>query len=325
MPHHTQTMLEKVVKFFKNWMLPIVMVLGVSIYLLLHYLSGSAEETYIGIAKRVQPTLISVMLFLQLAVVSPRDLKFHRWHFVCIAAQTLLFAGFALLCILLPHGNARILSESAMLCFIAPTAVAAGVIASKIGGNISSVMTYTVMIDFLVALLIPAFIPLIHPETDVDFFPAFFSIIKRVSSILVLPCILAWFIRYALPGLQRRLEKCVGWAFYIWGIALTLAMSLATRSLVTSGIVWWVIICIGLISLLACIFQFWLGRWLARSYGHAESVTAGQALGQKNNGFIIWLGFTYLTPVCSVAGGLYAIWHNLVNSWELYQARKGQI
>ena len=186
-------------------------------------------------------------------------------------------------------------------------------------------MTYTVMIDFLVALLIPAFIPLIHPETDVDFFPAFFSIIKRVSSILVLPCLLAWFIRYALPGLQRRLEKCVGWAFYIWGIALTLAMSLATRSLVTSGIVWWVIICIGLISLLACIFQFWLGRWLARSYGHAESITAGQALGQKNNGFIIWLGFTYLTPVCSVAGGLYAIWHNLVNSWELYQTRKGQI
>ncbi|MBO4595766.1 MAG: transporter [Bacteroidales bacterium] len=315
---------EKAVRFLKDWMLPIVMVLGVSIYLLLHYLAPAAEESYIGTAKWLQPTLISIMLFLQLAVVSPKDLRLHRWHLVCILAQTLLFAGFAYLCITLPEGNGRILSESAMLCFIAPTAVAAGVIASRIGGNISSIITYTVLIDVLVSLLIPAVIPLIHPETDVRFVAAFFAIIRKVAAILVLPCALAWFIRYALPGLQRRLERCVGWAFYIWGVGLTLAMSLATRSLVTSGIVWWVIVCIGLISLASCLFQFWLGRRLARGYGRAESITAGQALGQKNNGFIIWLGFTYLTPVCSVAGGLYAIWHNLVNSWELYEARKGR-
>ena len=305
-------------------MLPISMMLGVGIYLLLHYLPGGAEEPYINVSKVVQPTLISIMLFLQLTVVSPKDLRFHKWHFICLAAQLLLFAGFAAACIKLPQGNARVLAESAMLCFIAPTAVAAGVIASKIGGHISSVMTYTVLIDFVVALLLPAVIPFLHPETDVRFFVAFFAIIKKVAAILVYPCLIAWFIRYALPGLQRRLEKCVGWAFYIWGVGLVLAMSLATRSLVTSGIVWWVIICIGLISLISCVFQFWLGRRLARGYGHAESITAGQVLGQKNNGFIIWLGFTYLTPVCSVAGGLYAIWHNLVNSWELYQARKAR-
>lgn len=314
----------KAIKFLKDWMLPIAMVLGVGIYLVLHYLPGGAEEPYIAISKRVQPTLISIMLFLQLAVVSPKDLKLHRWHFVCLSAQVLLFGLFAWLCIRLPQGNARVLAETAMLCFIAPTAVAAGVIASRIGGSISSIMTYTVLIDFLVALLLPAFIPLIHPGTDASFLAAFFAIIRKVFAILVLPCLLAWFIRYALPGLQRRLEKCVGWAFYIWGIGLILAMSLATRSLVTSGIIWWVILCIGLISLISCVFQFWLGRRLARGYGRAESITAGQALGQKNNGFVIWLGFTYLTPVCSVAGGLYAIWHNLVNSWELYEARKGR-
>ncbi|MBO4670906.1 MAG: hypothetical protein J5640_03590, partial [Bacteroidales bacterium] len=52
----------------------------------------------------------------------------------------------------------------------------------------------------------------------------------------------------------------------------------------------------------------------------ADSLTAGQALGQKNNGFLIWLGYNYLTPVTSVAGGLYAIWQNLFNSWELYRS-----
>jgi BASS family bile acid:Na+ symporter len=45
-------------------------------------------------------------------------------------------------------------------------------------------------------------------------------------------------------------------------------------------------------------------------------------LGQKNTGFLIWLGYNYMTPVTSVAGGLYAIWQNLYNSWELYQKEK---
>jgi BASS family bile acid:Na+ symporter len=58
---------------------------------------------------------------------------------------------------------------------------------------------------------------------------------------------------------------------------------------------------------------------VARGYGRSESLTAGQSLGQKNTGFIIWLGFSYMTPVTSIAGGLYAIWHNLVNSYELYK------
>ena len=32
-----------------------------------------------------------------------------------------------------------------------------------------------------------------------------------------------------------------------------------------------------------------------------------------------------MTPVTSVAGGLYAIWQNLYNSWELYQKERGKL
>ena len=49
-----------------------------------------------------------------------------------------------------------------------------------------------------------------------------------------------------------------------------------------------------------------------------DEITAGQALGQKNSGFLIWLGYSYMTPVTSVAGGLYSIWQNIINSLELY-------
>ncbi|MCR5519131.1 MAG: transporter [Bacteroidales bacterium] len=315
-------MLEKEKTFLKNWMLPLAMGTGVAVYLILHYVPGLDDSLYISVARNLQPVLVSIMLFLQLNVVAPTDLRFHKWHFELLAVQALFFAGVALISTRIPGGSLRLLLECAMLCFICPTAAAAGVITAKIGGNLPGIMTYTILSDMLASVLIPLMIPLVHPAAGISFLSAFWAIVRRVFSILVLPLLLAWFIRYAMPGLQKWLARYVGWAFYVWGIGLALALSLATGSLVTSRIAVLVVFGIALVSLACCIFQFWLGRRVARRYSHSESVTAGQALGQKNTGFIIWLGLNYMTPVTSVAGGLYAIWHNLVNSWELYKYRK---
>ena len=159
----------------------------------------------------------------------------------------------------------------------------------------------------------------VHPAVDMGFLPLFWAVVRRVFSILILPCLAAWLIRWLLPGLQRWLARYAGTAFYIWGICLMLSISLATDSLAGSGIGLGVALGIGAVSLACCLLQFALGRRAARRYGPSESVTAGQAFGQKNTGFIIWLGINYLTPVTSVAGGLYAIWHNLFNSWQLFR------
>ena len=293
-------MLEKEKTFLKDWMLPIAMTAGAAIYLILHFVPSFSEDAYMAVSRKLQPVLISIMLFLQLNVVAPSDLKFHKWHFELIAVQAVLFAAFAFIATGLPDGGGRILTECAMLCFICPTAAAAGVITSKIGGSLPGIMTYTVLADLLASILIPLMIPLVHPTVEVGFFSYFFAIIRRVFSIHA------------------------GWAFYVWGLGLVLAISLATGALVTSGIGFAVVLGIAAVSLVCCLFQFWMGRRVARHYGRVESITAGQALGQKNTGFIIWLGFNYMTPVTSVAGGLYAIWHNLVNSYELYQTRKNR-
>ncbi|MBQ9309856.1 MAG: transporter [Bacteroidales bacterium] len=310
------------VKFLKSWMLPIAMSLGVAIYLFLHFMPSFDESAYLGLARWLQPVLISVMLFLQLNVIAPSDLRFHRWHFLLLLVQALLFAIFAFMASRVQDSGLRILLECAMLCFICPTAAAAGVITSKIGGSLPGIMTYTVLSDTLAALLIPLMVPVVHPSADLSFFAAFWAIIKKVFSILVLPTLLAWFIRYVFPSLQKRLESYVGWAFYVWAVGLALALSLACSALVESGISVWMTLMIGVVSLVCCLSQFALGRRVARAYGREESLTAGQALGQKNTGFIIWLGLNYMTPVSSVAGGLYAIWHNIVNSYELIEAQK---
>jgi len=315
-------MLEKEKTFLKNWMLPLAMTTGVAVYLILHYVPSFDDSLYISIARKLQPVLVGIMLFLQLNIVAPTDLRFHKWHFELLAVQALFFCAAALVSIKVPDGGVRLLLESAMLCFICPTAAAAGVITAKIGGNLPGIMTYTILSDLLASVMIPLMIPLVHPAAGISFLSAFWVIIRKVFSILVLPLLLAWFIRYALPGVQKWLAKYVGWAFYVWGIGLALALSLATGSLVTSRIAILVAVGIGAVSLFCCLFQFWLGRRVAKRYSYSESITAGQALGQKNTGFLIWLGLNYMTPVTSVAGGLYAIWHNLVNSWELYRYRK---
>lgn len=301
----------------RNWMLPVSMSAGIGVYLALHLSASAAEAPYLTFCARVQPVLVAVMLFLQLNLVAPRDLRFHRWHLWVLLIQAALFMAMAMATVFVPQGGARVLFECAMLCFVCPTAAAAGVITIKLGGDLPGIMTYTVLANALASVLIPVMVPIVHPAVDMGFWALFWAVVQRVFSILILPCLAAWLIRYCLPGVQRWLERYAGWAFYIWGICLMLSISLATDSLAGSGIGLGLGLGIAVVSLVCCLLQFALGRRAARRYGHSESITAGQALGQKNTGFIIWLGINYLTPVTSVAGGLYAIWHNLFNSWQL--------
>jgi BASS family bile acid:Na+ symporter len=51
-----------------------------------------------------------------------------------------------------------------------------------------------------------------------------------------------------------------------------------------------------------------------------RKITSGQSLGQKNTVLAIWLGYTFMTPETAIVGGLYSIWHNIYNSWQLRSA-----
>lgn len=300
-------------------MLPLAMTTGLLIYLSLHFLPclRHLEGQYNDFAKTVQPVLVTLMLFLQFNVVSPSSMKVNKFFFLLLAIQGLLFISLGLVAAGLENGGFRLIVECAMLCFICPTAAAAGVITGKLGGSISEIMTYTILSNVLAATLIPMMVPFVNPSENASFMGYFLAVISRAFSILVLPCAAAWTIRYLLPGLHRWLETKTEWAFYFWGVGLCFAISIATKELILSGISVLLVIVIGLVTMAACLFQFWLGRRTGRSYGPTEEVTAGQALGQKNTGFIIWVGYSFLSPVTSIAGGFYSIWHNIVNTVEL--------
>ena len=333
-------------KWLDSLMLPGAIVLGTSLYLIYHYTPGlHAYGAWLHpLASEGQRWVIAILLFFQFVKISPHDLRLSKWHLKALLIQVLSFLVLAGL-VALTKGTPRMLLECAMLCMICPTASAAGVITDRLGGRLSATVTYLVMINIAATFLIPLVIPLVNPSSTLGFWAYVGHIALKVFPVLILPGLLAWTLRYTTHKLQRTLMRWAPNSFYVWGVGLTLAMVLATRALMLSGLGAWAIGGIVAVSLACCAVQFLAGRRIgsagAVSFREAklmadasrketapaepcesDAVTAGQTLGQKNTGFLIWLGYNYMTPVTSVAGGLYAIWQNIYNSWEIYRKEK---
>ena len=317
----------------KEWMLPIAMVTGASAYLVYHYILPDAVHAAGPVLERIvavlQPVLIFMMLFLTFCRIEPRELRPHRWHWWLLLIQggsfVLMGVAAALLKKYLP-GNSdwTVLIESTMLCLICPTATAAAVVTRKLGGDVAGITTYTVIINLLVSVLVPAIIPVVHPSPEMTFIHAFSLILVRVFPLLILPCFAAWLVRYLLPAFHRRLLSYPDLAFRIWSVSLALAIAVTVKSIVHSRLSAGLLCGIAAVSLVCCILQFRAGHRIGHSYGlvpgHSDnSITAGQALGQKNTVFAIWMGYTFLTPETSIVGGFYSIWHNLYNSWQIHR------
>ena len=283
------------------------------------------------------------MLFLTFCNIEPRDLKPHRWHWWLLLIQGGLFVLFGLIAVLLlkyfPDGNQRwlVLLESAMLCVICPTATAAAVVTRKLGGDVPGITTYIVLINILTAVLVPLVVPLVHPVTDLGFYEVFSMISAKVFPLLITPCLCAWLVRYLFPRLHRRLLSYTDLAFYLWAVALTLAIAMTARSIVQSDMPLGMLLSIAIVSLVCCMFHFSAGRSIGSRYTprrkdvtqdvtergrQIRKVTAGQSLGQKNTVFAIWMGYTFMTPETSIIGGLYSIWHNIYNSRQLRRVGK---
>lgn len=312
-------------------MLPIAMVTGASIYLIYHALPapvhriGPFLESAVGV---IQPLLLFSMLFLTFCAIEPKELKPHRWHWWLLLIQGGLFTILGLLATwmlrVLPDvlGGNLVLIESAMLCLICPTATAAAVVTRKLGGDVPGLTTYIVLVNLMVAILVPLIVPLVHPDAGLGFWESFSLIMAKVFPLLIAPCLCAWLVRYMAPKLHRKLLRYPDLPFYIWSVALTLAIAVTARSLTHTTLSLNILLMMGLISLASCIFQFAMGRYVGSRYSSSDEVrkiTAGQALGQKNTIFSIWMAYTFMTPETVIVGGLYSIWHNLFNSWQLYR------
>jgi len=78
----------------------------------------------------------------------------------------------------------------------------------------------------------------------------------------------------------------------------------------------WIAGAIALISLILCIANFWLGKYLGPWKLSRE---CSQLLGQKNTTFTMYMALHYANALVAMGPIFYIVWHNLWNAWQMYQ------
>lgn len=322
--------MARIKRIIKNLGLPISMLIGVLAYFIFEAIpltTGQHEAGYAVLSGYIQPVLIFLMLWLSFMKVRIHEMKPQWWHLWVLLLQAGCFIVCTVFAINVHSHGLKILFEGAMLAFICPTATAASVVTGKLGGSVSGVVTYLMLCNLMVSLLAPALLPLVEPSLGLSFFPSFLMILRKVFPLLICPLLLAMLVRYCLPRVHKAVMRYPDLAFQLWMVALALAIMVTVRSIVLSTVEWQYMFALAIIGAVCCFAQFALGKWIGKRCAAASDAdslrtTAGQAFGQKNTVFAIWMGLTFLDPVTSVMGGFYSVWHNLVNAWQLAERGK---
>lgn len=307
------------IRFLKDWTLPVSIGTGMAVYLvfaLIPALDGFATAAS-PVFDALLPSFMFLVLFVTFCKVDFRRLRPVAWHlWVGVFQVATVAAVVAVIMCFKLTGNSLILAEAVLTCIIGPCASAAPVVTQKLGGNLEEMTTYTFLSNGITALLIPVCFPMIERNADIHFLAAFVLILHKVFAVLVVPMLLAYVVKHFLPGLCRRITSVKDLSYYLWGGSLLIVSGTTMKNIMHADTSVSFLLLVAVCSLLLCAFQFACGRMIGRRFG--ETVNAGQALGQKNTAFAIWIACIYLTPISSVGPGCYILWQNIFNSWEIW-------
>ncbi len=316
-------MLKAILTFLKNWTLPSAIVSGTVLYLVFANVPAldGAARFFDPIFDAIFPFFMGMILFTTFCKIDFHQMRATAWHWWITLLQVLLVAGVAALIITLDmQGRDLVLMEGILTCIIAPGAAAAAVVTAKLGGNLASMTSYTFLSNFVTALLVPTVFPLIDRSVDIPFLAAFLAILWKVCMVLLVPMLAAYVVKHFMHRLHAWLVSIDDLSFYMWGISLTIVSGSTVKYIVQADTTTGFVLTIAAISLVLCLVQFALGRWVGSRFGAV--VESGQGLGQKNTAFAVWIAYTYLNPLCSVGPGCYILWQNAINSYEIWHQRQ---
>jgi BASS family bile acid:Na+ symporter len=312
-----------IVRFIKDWTLPVAMGTGAAAYLVFAFTPGleGAAAFFDPIFAAILPAFMFLVLFVTFCKVDFRKLRPVAWHFwtglfqlIFIAALMGLMLGFSM------AGDSLVLMEAILMCVICPCATAAAVVTQKLGGSLEQMTTYTFLSNFLTALLVPVCFPMIEKGADITFMAAFLKILHEVFIVLIVPMLLAYVVKHHMHRLHAWIISINDLSYYLWGCSLMIVTGTTVKNIVNAESTVALLLAIALLGLVMCVVQFAVGRYIGHFFNHAQE--SGQALGQKNTAFAIWLSSTYLNPLSSVGPGCYILWQNIINSIEIWQHRK---
>jgi bile acid:Na+ symporter, BASS family len=280
--------------------------------LILMMIGGALLPQFHPLAFLIQYLLMAMLFFAFLDIdVNPASMqKGVLW--VLFANVVVAFAGYGLLF----HID-RTLALVAFITGIAPTAIASPVVISFIEGKVEYVTAAVLLTNIVIALIVPFVLPVVVGTSARI---SVWSVLQPVLIVMFVPLLLAQ-IALRLPAKARavvRRGKAI--SFPLWLANLFIICSKASDFLhngvaAPAGL----LIEIALVSLAVCIVNFGLGALLGgRQYWQEGS----QALGQKNNSFVVWVALTFMSPLIAMGPTFYIIYHNLYNSFQIYLFEK---
>lgn len=254
-----------------------------------------------------------VMLFFSFLKMEIRREHLDKSHMIILSVN--LLVPIALYFAISPF-NLQ-LSQVVFITAIAPTAIASPIIVNLLKGKIEFTVISILITNFVIAFLLPFLLPFVlrqNAEISV------MDVLLPVAKVFLIPFFLALIIKKALPRWREWLSRFNKYIFYILVLNINLGTAKASHYIreemgFSDLIIWQIAIA----SLLLCILFFFLGKRVVPVNLQTEGK---QALGQKNNGFTLWVALTFMNPLAVLGPVFYILFQNVYISWLLYKAKK---
>ena len=282
--------------------MPLAMVVGA-------VLCRPLAHVEVACANMLTPLLIAAMLFLTFCRIDLREMRLRWVHLIMLAVQ--IVGGVVVYVALCPLLG-EVVAQGAMMCVLAPIAMAAVVIGGMLGAKVAPMVSYSLICNIITAIVVP---PILHAFGNGTC--TFVEIISRVAPTLIAPFVVAQALRYTLPKVAQWFADRSSYSFYLWLFSLVLVMGRTTAFIIDTPADIVVEIELALVALVLCLAQFRLGRYIGERSG--DRVAGAQSVGQKNTILAIWLSLNFLNPIASIAPTAYIVWQNFVNSYQIYR------
>ena len=259
----------------------------------------------------VIPWSVASMLFIVFLGTPVTSARPQRAHLHLLGANVLIAA--------LAYGSGWLLGgrDVALAGFfagIAPTAAAAPVVVSLLGGNVAFVVAAFLLSNIVIAVLLAATLPwLLGMTGGIEIF----GIASSIGLVVFIPMLLASLLRRLHPAAGGWPRRLTNFSFGLWVLTLFLITAKASAYLryETEGSAA-ALGAIGALAAATCAASFALGYVLGRPTFARE---ASQSLGQKNTTFTIYLALAHASPLIALGPTFYVLWHNLWNAWNLHR------
>lgn len=298
-------LLEDLHRNVKTIAMPLAMIVGALLCRPITALEAASHQM-------ITPALIFLMLFVTFCRVSPKQMKPSMLHVWLLVLQLVGCVG--VYAVLRPFD--AVVAQGAMVCVLAPVAMAAVVIAGMLGANVATMATYSLICNMVIALVAP--VVLAFTGTGAC---TFSQILARIAPLLIMPFAAAQFCRFVYPKGAKWVGEHSQISFYMWLVSLMVIIARTTAFIIDlhdasfATELW-----LAFAALVICLAQFKVGRMLGRRYG--DPAAGGQSLGQKNTVLAVWMSQAFLDPISSIAPTAYIVWQNFVNSYQIYRRDK---